>query len=136
MTESLAANSPFVSRLPRKFPTFHTRLWTACVLAPLPEAAHAAHQLPYDVSGEKWTEPVPPMPHRFTADGNTLLPEQPVLDVPQAQREEHIHYQYRAGHLGRELTYLEGCKACASWASNRPDRSLLTRRWICSGKGL
>jgi hypothetical protein len=67
--------------------------------SPVAEAPHPRHPLPADVAGEHRTEPVPPVPHRLMANVDATL-EKKVLDVPQAQREPHVHHHYQADHLG------------------------------------
>ena len=67
--------------------------------APLAKAVHPAHPLATDVGSEHRAEPVPPQPHGFMADIAPTLEEQ-VFDIPQAQRETHIHQHREANDLG------------------------------------
>jgi hypothetical protein len=83
---------------------FHVHLIK--VPAPMPEAAHPADPLAPDVAGEHGTEPVPPHPHRLVAQVDPAL-KQEVLDVPQRQREPHIHHHHQADHLGRGIEVAE-----------------------------
>jgi len=39
------------------------------------------------------------MPHGLVADIDAAL-EQQILDVPQAEREPHVHHHHQADHLG------------------------------------
>ena len=52
-----------------------------------------------DHTSKQRTEPVPPEAYCLVADINTPL-EQQVLDIPQAQREPHLHHHHEADHLG------------------------------------
>ena len=65
---------------------------------PMPETPHAVHPLPANVGREQRPEPVPPEPHRLVTQANAALEEQ-VLDVPQAQRETHIHHDHQPDDL-------------------------------------
>jgi hypothetical protein len=67
--------------------------------APVTQAPHVRHPLPPDVAGKHRAEPVPPHPHGLVADVDAAL-EQQVLDVPQRQRETHVHHHDQADHLG------------------------------------
>ena len=65
---------------------------------PMPETPHAVHSLPTNVGSKHRTEAVPPEPHRLVTQVNAALEEQ-VLDVPQAQRETHIHHDHQPDDL-------------------------------------
>jgi hypothetical protein len=67
--------------------------------SPTVKPAHATHALAADVAGEQWAKSVPPMPHRLMANVYAAL-EQQVLDVPQRQREPHLHHHHNAEYLG------------------------------------
>ncbi len=67
---------------------------------PVPEAFHPADPLAPDIGSEHRAEPVPPQPHGLVADIDAAF-EQEVFDVPQREREPHVHHHHKADHLGR-----------------------------------
>lgn len=50
--------------------------------------------------------PVPPLPNRLVADVDAPL-EQQVFDVPQGQREPHVHQHRQPDHLRRGVEAFE-----------------------------
>lgn len=75
------------------------------VPASLPEAVHARDALPPNVASEEWSAPVIQHPHCLVADIVAAL-EQEIFDVPQRQREPHIHHRFKADNLGRGVKVL------------------------------
>ncbi len=60
-----------------------------------------------DRGGERWTEPVPPVPNRLMADIDTAL-EQEIFYLSQGQRITDVHHHREADHLGRTVEITEG----------------------------
>ena len=69
---------------------------------PVAEPTHPVDALPPDVASEHRPKAVPPQPYRFMTDVDPTL-EQQVLDVPQRQREAHVHQHHQPDHLRRRV---------------------------------
>ena len=52
--------------------------------------------------GEHRTKPVPPIPHGFVADIDTVL-EQQIFNLSRGQRITDVHHRREADHLGRTV---------------------------------
>jgi hypothetical protein len=74
--------------------------------APVAKAAHPAHALAANVTGEQRAEPVQPQPDRLMADVDPAL-EQQVFHVPQRQWEADVHQHHQPDHLGRRVEATE-----------------------------
>ncbi|WP_156361586.1 hypothetical protein [Sphingomonas sp. Leaf67] len=59
-----------------------------------------ADPLAADLTGEHWTKPVPPQPHRLMADVDPAF-EQQVLHISQRQRETYVHQHHQPDHFWR-----------------------------------
>lgn len=66
---------------------------------PMAELAHPADPLARNVGGEEWAKPVLPQMQGLMAKVDPALIE-PVFDIPQRQREPHIHHDHQADHFG------------------------------------
>lgn len=67
---------------------------------PVPKPAHPVEPLASNITCEHGSKPVPPEPHRLVAKVDAAF-EQQILDVPQAQRELHVHHHHQPDHLRR-----------------------------------
>ena len=71
-------------------------------------------------------EPVPPHPHCLMAQIDPAL-EQQVLDVPQRQREPHVHHHDETDHPGRGVELAKRAVWFAgAWHATHAKRPILT----------
>lgn len=49
----------------------------------------------FDLLGEHWAEPIPPIPYRLVADVDAAFMEN-IFDVPQRKRETHVEHHRQA----------------------------------------
>ena len=92
---------------PPKIVSLAVDLHEHLVKMPTPTAGfHTLYPALSDLSGEHWTEPVPPESHSLMTDIDAALVQQ-VLDVAKGQRKTDVHHNRKADDLLACLEIIE-----------------------------
>jgi hypothetical protein len=70
------------------------------------KALELSHSPPADFAGEQRPKAIPPEPNSLMTDVDAMLEKQ-ILDIPQRQREPHVHHHNQTNDLGRKVEISE-----------------------------